>query len=329
MTDSAPLSKASVLVVTWNGLAEATIPCLDSLFAGTTCPDFEVVVVDNGSTDGTREYLTARAAREPRLKIRLNDTNRGFAGGNNDAIREASGNLLVLLNNDTQVSEGWLERLCAPLLRDPSVGLAGPVSNAVGNEQQIFTRGESPAELLEEGAAWTRASRGDTFETGRLGFFCVATRRDVVEKVGALDEGYGLGFFEDDDYCRRVRNAGYRLLCVEDVFIYHRGSVSFGKVPGVVRSLLKANRRRLEGKFGIRYDPPHPRERQLDLAEAYLARGSDPVRIAAKVRNRLAAALRLTPKGWLKRLRFAARLKRVRRRLEAFVTGGGAGIEAD
>lgn len=321
-TSSIVPPRASVLVVTYNGLEEATIPCLDSVFLKSTYPDFEVVVVDNASTDGTREYLSALASREPRLKVILNADNRGFAGGNNDAIREASGEILVLLNSDTQVSDGWLEGLCGPLARDPSVGLLGPVSNSVGNEQRIFTRGETPAEILEEGAAWTLASAGDAFETGRLGFFCVATRRDVVEKVGPLDEGYGLGFFEDDDYCIRVRNAGYRLLCVEDVFVYHRGSVSFGKMPGKVRALLKSNRRRLERKFGIRHDPPHPRDRQLDLAEACLARGGDPRRAAFKASNRLAAAERQAPKGLVRRIRFAHRLKRIKAMIEMLQAGG-------
>ncbi|HEY5997662.1 MAG TPA: hypothetical protein VIU29_11615, partial [Candidatus Deferrimicrobiaceae bacterium] len=134
--------------------------------------------------------------------------------------------------------------------------------------------------------------------------------------------GYGLGFFEDDDYCVRVRNAGYRLLCTEDVFVYHRGSVSFGRMPERVRALLKANRRRFERKFGIRHDPPHPRERQLELAEAALAGGGEPKRVAFKVSNRLAAAERQPPRGLLKRWRFAARLKRIRARLERLESGG-------
>ncbi len=321
MTRSRPaaLPKASILVVTYNGLNEATIPCLDSVFERTTHPDFEVVVVDNASTDGTPEHLSALVLREPRLKVVLNRKNRGFAGGNNDALREASGEILVLLNNDTQVSEGWLERLCGPLLRDRSVGLLGPVSNSVGNEQMICTRGGDPAAILAEGRVWTEAARGDTFETERLGFFCVATRRDVVDKVGPLDEGYGLGFFEDDDYCIRVRNAGYRLLCAEDVFVYHRGSVSFGKMPEKVRALLKANRRRLEKKFGVRHEPTHPRERQLDLAEACLAGGVDPRKARVKASNRLAAAEGQAPRGMLKRWRFEARVKRIREKLEMLV----------
>jgi GT2 family glycosyltransferase len=73
---------------------------------------------------------------------------------------------------------------------------------------------------LAEGEQWIRHAADDFFETERLGFFCVAFRRDLFETVGQLDEVYDLGFYEDDDYCIRVRQAGYRLICREDVFIY-------------------------------------------------------------------------------------------------------------
>lgn len=308
------MPETSIIVLTYDNLHEMTVPCLDSIFRHTGIEDFEVIVVDNGSSDGTATYLTERARREPRLRCILNTVNRGFAGGNNDGIRTASGSVLVLLNNDTRVTEGWLAGLRASLREDGSIGLVGPVSNAVGNEQKIFTGGVTPAEILAEGAAWVRHARGDTFETDRLGFFCVALRREAADKVGLLDEAFDLGFYEDDDYCLRMRKAGYRLVCREDVFVYHRGSSSFGKTPRKTRELMKKNRRRLEGKFGIRYAPRHPRDRQLDLVESYLRErthtgSQDDVRF--KIENRMRILQELTPRGFLKRWRFERRLRRV------------------
>jgi GT2 family glycosyltransferase len=308
------MPEISIIMVTYNGLHETTVPCLDSIFKHTCDEDCEVIVVDNNSSDGTSTYLTERARREPRLRCVLNTVNRGFAGGNNDGIRAASGSVLVLLNNDTQVGEGWLTGLRTSLQQDSSIGLVGPVSNAVGNEQKIFTSGVTPAEILEEGAAWARHSRGDTFETGRLGFFCVALRRETADKVGLLDEAFDLGFYEDDDYCLRVRKAGYRLVCREDVFVYHRGSSSFGKAPGKTRELLKKNRRLLERKFGMRYSPRHPRDRQLDLVESYLKEGDHPRSPESrrfKIENRMRIIKGLMPRGWLKRWRFERRLRHV------------------
>lgn len=94
-------------------------------------------------------------------------------------------------------------------------------------------------------------------------------------------------------------------------------------MPGKVRALLKSNRRRLERKFGIRHDPPHPRDRQLELAEACLDRGGEPLRAAFKASNRLAAAERQAPKGIFRRIRFASRVKRIRAKLGMIQPGGG------
>jgi GT2 family glycosyltransferase len=315
------MAESSIVIVTYNGLLEHTIPCLESIFRGTGDEDYEVIAVDNNSSDGTPAYLTELAGREPRLKCVLNATNRGFAGGNNDGIRVATGRVIVLLNNDTRVSDGWLSRMRSTLLADRSVGLVGPVSNAVGNEQKIFISGATPEDILGEGRTWAEMSGGDSFETDRLGFFCVAFRRDLLELVGLLDDAYDLGFYEDDDYCLRVLKAGYKLVCREDVFIYHHGSASFGKVPHRTKDLLKKNRRLLEQKFGIRYNPRHPRDRQLDLAEnCLLGALTTPQQVSAltsRGKNRLQIARTLMPRSWLKRLLFLRRLRFLERRIAA------------
>jgi hypothetical protein len=84
-----------------------------------------------------------------------------------------------------------------------------------------------------------------------LAFFCVAIRRDVIAKVGLLDEEYQLGFFEDDDYCARARQAGYRVVVCDDVFVHHHLSASFGKLGTLERgALMKRNRELFESKWG-------------------------------------------------------------------------------
>jgi hypothetical protein len=105
-----------------------------------------------------------------------------------------------------------------------------------------------------------------------LAMFCVAMRRDVFRAVGCLDEGFGLGLFEDDDYSRRVRTAGLRVACAEDVFIHHFGEASFGAlVPtGVYAALFEQNRRRFEGTWNVTWTPHRRRRDQqyLDLIES-------------------------------------------------------------
>jgi GT2 family glycosyltransferase len=264
------MPETSIIIVSHDGLLQNTAPCLESIFRNGARGDFEVIVVDNSSSDGTQAYLTDMMEREPRLRCVFNKSNRGFAGGNNDGLKIASGSFLILLNSDCVVTKNWIEGLTALPAQDPAIGLAGPVSNSVGNEQRIFTRGITPEEIIEEGLTWVSNSRGGRFETEMLSFFCVAMRRDVLDRVGMLDEDFGLGFYEDDDYCMRARHAGYKLVCAEDVFVYHRGGGSFGRVGNETRKMMKENRRKFENKYSCRLERTHPRKRQLRVIEGYL-----------------------------------------------------------
>lgn len=319
------MPKASIIIVTYNSLFETTAPCLESVFAKTDRPGFEVIVVDNDSSDDTPAYLSHLAEREPRLKCVLNKSNRGYAGGNNDGIKAASSDFLVLLNSDTLVTEGWLERCVGAVEENRSIGLVSTVSNAVGNEQRIFVSGRTTAEILSEGRFWAEMSRGDTFETERLGFFCVAMRRDVIQRVGLLDEAFGLGFFEDDDYCMRVRKAGYKLVCLEDVFVYHRGSTSFRKDSRAINNLMKKNRRLLDAKHSLRSRSGHPRDKHMDLIESYIEKigreGPSPG-LVYKTHNRFSLLEELRPRGPLKRLQFERRERHLRKLFHYALEGG-------
>jgi GT2 family glycosyltransferase len=104
-------------------------------------PDWvrQVVVVDNGGLDGVPEMLAGIARRDGRVKVIANAENRGFAGANNQGIRAATGEIVVMLNNDTVVPPHWLARLVAPLGADPGLGLVGAVTNRIGNAAEIPT----------------------------------------------------------------------------------------------------------------------------------------------------------------------------------------------
>lgn len=309
----------SIIIVSYNSLNETTAPCLESIFQSCSASDYEVVVVDNNSSDGTADWLRELMSRESRLRCVFNKENRGFAGGNNDGLRLASGEFFILLNSDCIVVPGWIQGLVRPLVEDKGIGLAGPVSNSVGNEQRIFTSGATREEILREGLAWGARSRGSRFETEMLAFFCVAMRRDIVEKIGFLDEGFGRGFYEDDDYCARVRGAGYRLVCLEDIFVYHKGSASFSNSGVATRNLMKENLRKLEGKHG-RINPLHPRMKQLRVIENYLEQTSGD-RLGPdqqyRIANRLKVVESMMPRGLIKRFIFERRLNELRRKLQA------------
>jgi GT2 family glycosyltransferase len=321
-----PMPVTSIIIVSHNGLRQTTAPCLESIFRNDARGDFEVIVVDNNSSDDTPVYLADTMEREPRLRCVFNESNRGFAGGNNDGLKIASGSLLILLNSDCIVTKNWIEGLNASLLEDPAIGLVGPVSNSVGNEQRIFTSGVTPEEIIAEGMAWVSNSRGARFETEMLSFFCVALRRDVLDRVGMLDETFGLGFYEDDDYCMRARHAGYKLICAEDVFVYHRGGGSFGRFAQGTRKIMKENRRKLETKYSCRFERTHPRQRQLRVIEGYsgeLSRsradfpthessGSSNQGVQYRISNRIKAIESQMPRGIFKKWAFKRRLGRLK-----------------
>jgi 8-oxo-dGTP pyrophosphatase MutT (NUDIX family) len=174
----------------------------------------------------------------------------------------STGSFLVLVNNDTMVPPGWLAKLTSKL-GDERIGLIGPVTNRIGNEAEIETSYDTWGEFLDLASDRSDQYDGETFDIDTLTMFCLAMRRELYEEVGPLDERFEIGMLEDDDYSRRVKEAGYRLVCAEDVVVHHFGETSFGKlVPtGEYAKLLEANKKRFEEKWG---EPWQPYSRRLN-----------------------------------------------------------------
>ena len=156
-----------------------------------------------------------------------NADNRGFSAANNQGLRAARGEFLCLLNNDTLVTRGWLSTLIGHLRKMPGTGMVGPVSNMVGNEAKIPVGYTAIEDMPRWAADYCRRHDGETFPMEMLGFFCVVLRREVYEKVGEMDEQFGVGYFEDTDYCCRAARQGYELRCARDAFVHHWQGASF------------------------------------------------------------------------------------------------------
>ena len=245
----------SIVIITYNNLAVSKL-CLDSVLRNTDYPTFEVIVVDNASTDGTPRWLEGLAAQHPNVRVILNDENQGFPKANNQGLAVATGSYLVLLNNDTVVPPGWLSRLVAHLA-DLDVGLVGPVTNFVGNEAKVEVAYRTWGEM--ELFARDRARRwdGQCADIHMLAMFCLAMRRDTFERLGPLDEQFGIGMFEDDDYARRAREAGLRVVCAADTFVHHIGQATFKTLiqQGEYDELFARNRRSYEQKWRVTWTP--------------------------------------------------------------------------
>jgi GT2 family glycosyltransferase/glycosyltransferase involved in cell wall biosynthesis len=251
--------RASIIILTYNNL-DFSRYCLESIFQKTTYPNYEVIVVDNASIDGTPDYLKSMAAAHPNLKLILNSTNAGFARGNNQGAALATGDILVFLNNDTIVTRDWLSGLVRHV-QDPTIGMVGPVTNFSGNESRIPVTYHSIDEMDEFAYAYVRAHPNQTLEMRTLAFYCVAMRRSIFEEIGPLDEIFGIGMFEDDDYALRLKNKGYRVVCAEDVFVHHWGRSSFSKLDQQkYQALFDENRQKFEQKWNITWTPHQYRQ---------------------------------------------------------------------
>ncbi|MCA9046109.1 MAG: glycosyltransferase, partial [Planctomycetaceae bacterium] len=233
----------SIVLVTFNQL-HYTKQCLDSIQMRTVAP-YELIVVDNGSTDATVEYLRSR----PDVRLIENAENRGFPAAANQGIKAALGERVLLLNNDTLVTTGWLTRMLSALDADESIGLVGPLSNSVSGQQQIDVAYDDLAQL--DGFAWELGKQQlrQQVAVDRLVGFCLLFRRQLVDAIGLLDEQFGIGNFEDDDFCRRAQSVGKRCVIATDAFVHHFGSVTFRNSDVDFAGLLNRNQQLYERKW--------------------------------------------------------------------------------
>ena len=231
--------------------------CLAALTRYTAWPRVEIIVIDNGTRDGTSEWLRARMTSEARLIVIENRDNLGFARAANQGIRRASAEYVVLLNDDTLPAPGWLSRLIAHLERDPMLGLVCPVTNHIGNAAQVPTQYRDSAELERLAVERAFAHAGQLLGLDTVALFCAAMRRPLLTEIGWLDERFEVGMFEDDDLSRTLRSRGLGLGVALDAFVHHVGQASFGRLtPSEYLEIWEANRRRFEAKWGVRWMPP-------------------------------------------------------------------------
>ena len=226
LTQVATPRDVTIVMLTWNGL-EFTKRCLDSLRANTRIDGHcEVIVVDNGSTDGTPDYLSTlewvRLIRNPR--------NLGFVRGNNVAIRGIPDSRdVLLLNNDMIVRQAdWLDRLQAAAYSAPDVGIAGcRLLNARGDMLHAGTI--MPTDSFRGFQLGSNEKDVNQYNSlrdveGVVGA-CMYIRREVLTAIGPLDEAY-FSYYEDTDYCLQAAKAGYRTVCAGDVTLVHVENVS-------------------------------------------------------------------------------------------------------
>ena len=245
------LPLVSIVILSY-GDPDLTKAAMHSLFdGGPTYPRMEVLVVDNGSSASDLAGIKELASGYPAVEVIANGSNLGFARGNNVGIEHATGEYVLLLNNDTFVAPGAVHAMVRHLRDHPKLGAVGPLTNNIGNEAKVFVRYDDMDQMKRTVRRITQGYRGRFLEVGALGYFAVMFRRKDLESFGLLPLDYGLGMFEDDDHCRTIQSKGYVTAVAEDGFIHHHLSASFDSMDGSKKkALFERNRKIFEGKWG-------------------------------------------------------------------------------
>ena len=239
----------SIVIPTYNQLGFLR-SCIDSIVRHTSVP-YEIIVVDNASTDGTEAFANKLAGK---IRYRRLDANRGFAGAVNTGLMMARGTTIVVLNNDTLVTENWLSNMLACLNSDERIGMVGPVTNMISfDKQRVAAPYLHIRDLGKFAARHNQPDPSRWMPAERLIGFCLLFRRKLLEDIGYFDEGYEIGNFEDDDYSIRVRLLGRQLMIARDTFIHHFGSVSIRSLGDQIAQINRHN----ETYYSEKWVRPH------------------------------------------------------------------------
>lgn len=244
--------KLSVVVLHYGADTAMTLATLHAMLGrGEVYPNLEVVLVDNGSTPEVLDILRGRAAQDDRIVLVENGENLGFALGNNRGIAAASGEFVLLLNNDTFLAPGAALAMVRHLQRNPDIGIVGPMTNNIGNEARVEIAYADMDQMIHAARALATGHRGRWTPIAVCAYFCAMFRRADLDRLGHLPAAYGRGMFEDDDHCATFRRAGLTAALAEDAFCHHHLSASFDALPsGEKQALFERNKAIFEERWG-------------------------------------------------------------------------------
>ena len=238
MSTPDPTPRVTIIILNWNGISD-TLECLQSV-AELEYPEVQVIVVDNGSTDGSPSRIRERY---PSVTLLQAGMNLGFTGGNNLGMRKAlemGADYLWLLNNDTVFERDTLKNLVEVTRKSPEVWLASPIIFFHDAPEQVQFRGSyidwKKRRIVKLEGGESAPSNGDNVS---LWGTALLIRRAAVERVGYLNDKY-FAYHEDEEYCMRVAQAGYRCVVVPEARIFHKNSRSTGSNDAPMQVFLRS-----------------------------------------------------------------------------------------
>jgi len=237
----------SIITVNYNQ-EEVTGELLDSI-RKISYPNYEIIVVDNASKKSPKDFLRKNY---PEAKFIRSDRNLGFAGGNNIAVRQCEGDYFFFVNNDAEITEGCIETLLELFDKTPNLGIVSPKLCYYPSEENDFKEiiqyvGTTPVnnftarnvtigELEEDKGQYTEAK-----ETPYVHGAAMMIPREVVEDAGMMSEDFFL-YYEELDWCEQIRRAGYRCFIEPNAKVYHKESISVGKMSTLKTYFINRNR---------------------------------------------------------------------------------------
>lgn len=189
---------------------EMTKKCIESIEKNTAQP-YQLYIVDNGSYDEAKQYLKTVNAI-----VITHAQNEGFSRACNKALKMSTAQYKILLNNDTEIPAGWVESMIDVFAKDNKIGIVGPLSTAI-------TQSQYSENYKDVGS--------DYIEVPMVAFFCAVIKRDVINQIGYLDERFGFGKCEDDDYCIRVKHGGWKIVLDPKTIVLHHHNQTFKTIP--------------------------------------------------------------------------------------------------
>ena len=222
--------KTEIIIIVWNKL-EVTRDCLQSVISKTKAP-FQILLIDNASEEKTSVFLKSFASKyKANTRLIRNESNLGFVKAANQGLEESNADFLCLLNNDTLVTDGWLNELISVATENSEIGLLNPSSNTLGQKTCIGN--------IDVFARSLAKYHGQFEEMAQASGFCMLIKREVIEKIGKFDEIYGMGNFEDTDYSRRATQVLFGCARAKASYVYHRERTSFLKLKDYDTSFKK------------------------------------------------------------------------------------------
>ena len=233
--------RVSIVVLIWNNL-EVSLKCIQSILTMTRHP-YELILVDNGSDKPIEKILKKMLRKNKHIKLIRNDCNQGFPQGCNDGMKQATGEHILLLNNDTLLTPFWLTRMVASFTFQDT-GIVGPMSINIAGFQNINCK-EIPyndsRELCDFSNQFALQNLGIFPSVELITGFAMLIRKELWKKIGGMDPVFGFGNCEDADYCARAKRAGFVINLCNDIFIHHIGSISFKELEVDVEKLIVYN----------------------------------------------------------------------------------------